>query len=894
LDLFDPGTEKFVHFRNDPRDPRSMSDNRIQSLWEDHTGCLWIGTWSGGLNKYDPTTGAFSRYQHDPGDPSSISENQVEAVMEDDRGRIWAGTWRSGLNCLVPASASAGEKGKDGNPRNAGDRFLRYQSDLNNPDSLSGNSIVYFYMDRQKDLWIGHSENGLSRIDSSTKPFHVFQNNPANPNSLGFNSVGCFYEDNQGILWIGTRGGGLDRFDRRNNRYAHFRNDPADPSSLSDNDVLSIHEDPARPDQILWICTSQGLCRFDKSGKRFKTILFNPRIPKSIDNVVYMIQKGDGRFIWIGTANGLIHFDTATERFVRYAHDPTDPSSLSANDNETLRMDKSGNLWVGTFNTGLNLLRKGEKSFIRYLSDPRNPDSLSSDMINYIFEDRSGYIWIGTNRGLIFHDPKTGRFTLLSQRTGLPSTMIGAIQEDESGNLWIVTAKGLSRFNPADRSLKNFDVNDGLPSDELTLQSGYQSRSGELFFGTNKGFVAFHPGEIQDNPFLPTVVITDLKLFNESVPVGKRPDGRTILRKTITSTPALELTHRDYVVGLEFAALNFTLPEKNQYAYKMENFDKDWNYVGNRRFATYTSLPPGDYIFRVKASNNDGLWNEEGVSLRIRVIPPYWKTWWFETLLGLAALGIVGSFYKFRTRAIRRRNILLENEVHKRTQELKEMSLADPLTGLRNRRFLQEIVQPDISAFIKFKKFARESRDRRVTPDNQRAVYGIFMFDLDHFKTVNDIFGHEGGDSVLKKFAQILRSSVREDDPVIRYGGEEFLVILKKTQPEYLDIFAKRILDKIRGAEYEMADNVRLKKTCSLGYTMFPFYNDALDLFLFDQTVMIADQGLYYAKSHGRNSAVKVLPNEDAPTNPSEAMKAFISLDDALKKGIVSIHVIQE
>jgi len=880
LDRFDPATEKFVHFRNDPNDPRSLSADRIQALWEDRRGNLWIGTWTGGLNKYDPTTGIFTRYQHDPGNPSSLSDNQVEAVVEDDQGRIWVGTWANGLNCLVPGPVPDGE------------RFIHYQSEPNSPNGLGGNSIVYFYQDRQKNLWIGHSDSGLSRIDASTKPFHIFQNNPLDQNSLGSNSVDCLYEDRQGILWIGTNGSGLDRFDRQQNRFTHFIHDPADPSSLSHNGVLSIHEDPDRPDQILWIGTTQGLNRFDKSARRFKPILFNPSIPKSVENIVYNIQKGDGRILWMGTAAGLVRFDTATENFVRYAHDPKDPSSLSENSNESLLMDKSGNLWIGTYSKGLNVLLKGQEKLIRYSSDPQNPAGLSSGMINSIFEDKAGHIWIGTNRGLNLLDPKTGRFSLIPQKEGLTSPMIGSIQEDDSGNLWIVMAKGLSRFNPAALTYKNFDEKDGLPSNELNLRFAYKGRSGEFFFGTTKGFFAFNPAEIQENPYLPPVVITDLKLFNESVPVGPGKDGRTILEKSISSTASLELTHRDYIVGFEFAALNYTLPEKNQYAYKIEGFDKDWNYVGNRRFAAYSNLPPGNFVFRVKASNNDGLWNEEGASLGLKVIPPFWKTWWFKMLLVLSGLAVIGAVFEFRTRAIKRRNILLENEVNLRTQELKEMSLADPLTGLRNRRFLQEILTTDISAFLKLKKFAQESRDRRISPDNQRAVYGIFMFDLDHFKTVNDAFGHESGDSVLKKFAQILRSSVREDDPVIRYGGEEFLVILKKTQPEYLDVFAKRILDKIREAEYRMTGDVPIKENCSLGYTMFPFYDKAMEMFSFAQTITIADQGLYYAKTHGRNCAVKVFPREDAPTSPGDAQNVVVSLDDVMKKDIVSIHIV--
>lgn len=369
--------------------------------------------------------------------------------------------------------------------------------------------------------------------------------------------------------------------------------------------------------------------------------------------------------LWLGTIQGgLDLFHPKTGTFTHILNRPDQPDSLSDNNVFAIYQDHGGTLWVGTA-AGLNRMVSGPlqskssaPAFYRYLNDPADPQSISADFIRTIYQDRSGILWIGTNSGGInrYHPgpeaDSPGTFTCYRQKDGLPGDVVIGILEDERGNLWLSTTKGLSRFNPKTASFKNFDRRDGLQGDEFNRGAYFKSRGGEMMFGGINGFNIVHPGRLRENPHVPTIAITDFLLFNQSVPIGEKVRGRTLLTKSITATKELTMSYRDYVFSFRFAALDYVNPTKNSYKYIMEGLDQTWNEASNRRSVTYTTLPHGEYVFRVKGSNNDGVWNETPVSIGITITPPFYKTWWFSLIAGVVLLLIALGIHLYRVRKI--------------------------------------------------------------------------------------------------------------------------------------------------------------------------------------------------------------------------------------------------
>ncbi|MBU0490823.1 MAG: response regulator [Chloroflexi bacterium] len=701
LNRLDPATGQFTHYRHDPADPTSLSDDNVQSIYQDREGVLWVGTQAGGLNRLNPASGQFTPYRHNPADLTSLSEDNVQSIHEDREGVLWIGTNTGGLNRFDRATG----------------RFIRYQHTAIDPHSLSYDNVFDIYEDREGVLWIATMGGGLNRLDRATGRFIHYRNDPNDPHSLSGDMVQTLYQDRGGILWSGMFGMGLCKYDRQKEKFAHYRNNPADPHSLSNNGVWSIYEDR---DGTYWIGTANGLNRFDRATGRFTRYQNDPTDPYSLgeNNVLSVCQDREG-MLWVGTVGGgLNRLDPATGRFTRYRNDPRDPHSLSNDNIMVVYVDRAGVLWAGSSMGGLNRLDPDTGRFTRYMHDPTDPYSLSNDAIASVYQDREGVFWIGTfsdglnrfepdtghftshrndpadpnslsnNTVLTVHEDKegilwigtfggglnrfdraTGIFTQYREKDGLPNDSIYGILEDDQGFFWISTNKGLSRFDPRTETFKNYDAGDGLQSDEFNQNAYYKSNSGELFFGGINGFNAFYPQDVRDSSYIPSIVVTDFRLFNESVKVG----GDSPLNKPVAETRVIELSYEQDFFSFEFAALDYSAPAKNQYAYMMDGLDKDWNYVDStRRFAGYTSVPPGDYTFRVKGTNSDGVWNEEGTAIRITITPPFWETWWFRILAAGLVIGGVLGFFAWRIRSIEGQRRRLEIQVQERTSELRE------------------------------------------------------------------------------------------------------------------------------------------------------------------------------------------------------------------------------
>jgi ligand-binding sensor domain-containing protein/tRNA A-37 threonylcarbamoyl transferase component Bud32 len=626
INRLDIKNEKFDHYKYKPDDPKSFRNNVIRDIYEDKAGNFWIGTY-GGFNQFYPDTGEFTHWTHDPNNPQSISINSVFKIQEDKDGKLWIATFGGGLNRFDPINKT----------------FTHWRHNTLNLRSLGSDNLFALYIDRVGNIWLGSNANGVSKSNSKTKPFTHYYHKPKDANSLSENSsISSFFEDQKGNLWIGTFGGGLNKYDSHTKTFNHYKHDPKNPHSLSHNSVMAICGDNSG---ILWVGTEGGgLNRFNPATERFSHYRYDSRNRNTLShNAVDCIKKDKAGNLWIGTlGGGLNRFNPKTGEFTRWFANPKNPEALNNNWVTDIFQDSSGTLWIGA--RGIHKFNQETETFTRFLHDDENPKSLSNNNINAFFESKEGILWIGTFNGLNKFDHHENSFSVYNEKDGLPNNVICGIQEDNQGNLWIITFKGLSKFNPRLQKFKNFDVRDGLQSNQFSSQF-YKSPSTGLFFcGGINGYNAFFPKNIKDNPHIPPVVFTDFKIFNESIKTNQNiRDGRSPLQTSITEAKVITLSHKDSVFSFEFASLDYSIPEKNQYAYKMEGFEENWTYSGTRHYVTYTNLDPGKYTFRVKGSNNDNVWNEEGAAITIIVTPPFWKTWWF-TGIALIVFAITSYF----------------------------------------------------------------------------------------------------------------------------------------------------------------------------------------------------------------------------------------------------------
>jgi two-component system sensor histidine kinase ChiS len=648
LNRFDPTTGRFTHFQHNSTDPHSLISNYlIQAIYEDQGGDLWIGTFEG-LDRLDRQTGRMVHYQHDPGDPHSLSNNSIASLYQSPSGLLWVGTSGGGLDILDPATGHA----------------VHQRSTPRDPHSLSSNVVLSMYEGQMGMLWIGTVGGGANRVDPLAERFALFQNDPDDPNSLSNNVVWSILQDRQGNLWIGTQGGGLNRLDRETGTWRQYHNEPADPNSLSNNNVSAICEDR---EGVLWIGTlGGGLNRFDQTAQRFIRIPFDPDDRHSLGNpFVYSILEDREGMLWIatdkGVHGGLHRFDRETEQFTHF-------KSVSSNWVRALYEDRSGVLWISTSSSGLNRFDPITESVDRYQHTPGDPNSLSHNSVTTIRQDHQGMLWLGTSGGGLNRlDPESETFVHYTTKDGLPSDVVCGILDDARGGyLWISTNNGLSRFDPRTETFRNFDASDGLQGNEFIARAYHKSGSGEMFFGGVNGFNAFYPDHVKDNPLVPPVVLTALRQNGEDVQ----------LHTAVEHADEVRFHWPDNSFEFEFVALSYLQPERNQYAYRLEGFDRSWNDVGNRPYGKYTNLPGGTYTLRLRGSNNDGVWNEEGSSLTITIVPPFWATWWFRGIVILALSGVAVSGYRLRVRSIQARSRELERQVEERTAELSRANVA--------------------------------------------------------------------------------------------------------------------------------------------------------------------------------------------------------------------------
>jgi signal transduction histidine kinase/ligand-binding sensor domain-containing protein/DNA-binding response OmpR family regulator len=590
--------------------------------------------------------------------PLALSSNTVTGIAQDPEGQIWVITDHGGLNII--------NKQKN--------EVRVFRSKEGDPTAIAENALYSVYRDDLGIMWLGSYKKGISYYDRNSIRFPLVRHRPADPASLPFEDVNAFVEDRLGNLWIGSNGGGLIYFDRRKNSFKQYRHDPANPNSLGNNVIVSLcldHQDK------LWIGTYQGgLDCFD--GTKFTHYRHDENDPHSIaDNNVFSIYEDRNHNLWVGMLNsGLDRFDRKTGKF--YHHNLTVPNTLHHDNVTTLTEDARGNLWIGT-SWGIDVLDKSSGRFINYTSENSR---LSYNSVNGILEDHNGNVWVATHRGLNVLPRGKSEFMSFYAKDGLPDNTILDILQDNQHNLWVSTKSGLAKIEviaASDRPwmirCTNFTEHEGLQGREFNRYAAYKTRSGELLFGGAYGFNLFDPSKIKSVYSTPPVVLTDFQLFNRSVPVGETVNNRKVLERSISEVDILRLAHNQNDFSFEFAALGYSNAAKTRYAYMLEGFNKEWIIPnGNTRTATYTNIDPGEYVFRVKVSNDDGTWNEQGLALKILIAPPFWKTGWAYLLYTVV---LAGLFYFLRRQIIRREQVRMQLQVERqeaqRIRELDEM-----------------------------------------------------------------------------------------------------------------------------------------------------------------------------------------------------------------------------
>jgi len=665
LNQFDHLKNKFKHYLPNAVDIDSLS-NVITSIYEDGNGTLWIGT-SKGLHQFDRQLKTFIHYFHEPKNQDSLSHRAVWAILEDNLGHLWIATDGGGLNLFDRQTNS----------------FVHYQHDPQNPSSLGDNAVLSLYQDRAGTMWIGTGGGGVNYFNPQPEKFAHYFHDSHNVNTLSNNYILSIHEDRQGILWVGTQGSGLNRFDSKRQNVTHYQHDLQNPNSLAHNDVSSIYEDSQG---VLWIATyGGGLNQFNRTKNKFISYQHHADKPNSLNsNYVLSIYEDSTQTLWFGTRKGFDQFNRQTNQFIHHIHDPQNPNSLSHNTVAFIYEDTKGILWIGTYGGGLNRFDRQQNTFIRYQHHKNDPTSLSYNEIASIYEDKTGTLWIGTlGGGLNKFDRETGHFHAYREKDGLANDMIYGILADNQGYLWLSSNKGISKFNPKTEQFRNYDVLDGLQNNEFNT-AAHKNPRGELFFGGINGFNAFYPAQVKDNPYIPPIVVTDFKIFTKSVPFGKNSP----LQQHISETDKITLSYKQSFFSFEFAALNFIQSSKNQYAYQLEGLDSHWNEIDSRHHAYYTNVPPGHYTFRVRGSNNDNVWNEQGAAIKITILPPPWKTWWAYTLYILIILVIIIYYIWLQKQKLREKQQELEYEKAmaaklKEADRLKDEFLANTSHELR-------------------------------------------------------------------------------------------------------------------------------------------------------------------------------------------------------------------
>ena len=639
LARFSPGTGTFRVFNHIASDPSSLSDNNVTSLYEDQQGDLWIGT-SGGLNLLKTGSNSFIHYFSSQSDVS-LSNNFIRSIVGDNSGNLWIATEGGGLNRVY----------RDKNNSLVSERFTAEKSGLNHNINLS------LTIDNTGNLWAG-TLSGLNKTDLKRHNFNLYRNwdSPYSVDLAG-NVIASVYKDRNDVLWIGNWGQGLNLYDRKTGSVEHYSSFLSGQHYIPNDFVHCIFKDAQ---QNIWLGTRDGLLIYDMGKHRFlrpgKLLSYAWMPGFSGLRINLMMQDRQGSY-WIATNDGLYKVGRDHPQPEHYYAGAEADHNISSNLVYALLEDKRGNIWIGTID-GLDVIDQRNKALIHFRKDEKKGGTLSDNFITALCEDQQGDIWIGTNTYLNRFSLKDSVFSSYSKDDGFPSNLVYSILKDKNNCLWVATGNGLCRFDADGKKFRCYSVEDGLQSPEFNLGAACISEEGELFFGGMNGLNSFFPDSLKDNPHIPVIAINSAYLIVKGT------------RKYINleKSGQIDLAYNENSLTIEFAALEFTNPSKNAYAYMLEGIDDNWIDIGRRNFVAFTRLSPGEYTFRVKGCNNDGVWNETGVHLSILVHPPWWRSTLAYLTYFLLIVFLVVLYINMRERNHIRERKILEEKVRLRTQ----------------------------------------------------------------------------------------------------------------------------------------------------------------------------------------------------------------------------------
>jgi diguanylate cyclase (GGDEF)-like protein len=872
LQHFDPATGKFVVYKPKEGDPSTIRSDSVEALAMDVRGGLWIALWPNGLDYMKPDDGTFQHFRVDTDSSPDASLNKVDALQMDSQNRLWIGTrrgvyrWNDGSDWNARARVASPD-GRINNfypARDGGmwavtmtDGVLRWPaaSDSpvnfiyrpNDPYSLPTLSFQSVMQDRSGMLWVGSynagvlvanpGSRGLARIIPPELPFGNRQPN---------NTTAAIAPAPNGRIWLGGLTG-VSLFDPATTTVEnYYRAEAGRVGALSSDTVNALYQQPGGP---LWVATLSGLNRLDAADGPFTAITFPGN--KGSNSTINAISPGAGGKLWLGTNESVIQYDPASGEHHVFAVEKGNPKGRHMQRSNTLLEDQLGRVWMGSeYADGLDMLDQRTGLFQYFEHDDANRASLLSNFVTALHQDRNGRLWAGTAKGL--DEIVTGPDGKISFRPypAAGANKVFAVQSDLHGKIWLTTSSSLIRLDPDTGKASHYGAADGLV-DGYRVGAGYAAEDGSLYFAGATGIVLVHPDQVAVESTPPLVAITDISVLNRSLALLPRPEG-VELTGSVTAPKALELSSEQSVFSIEFAALHFADPGKNRYAYQLVGFDRDWVAAdAAHRNATYTNLDPGNYVFKVKAANDRGLWNEDVASMSITVLPPFWKTWWFRLLSAGLAIALLAAFYRARVAALTRGKRTLEAVVAARTGELAEsnaklaaLSLTDGLTGLTNRRGFDAGLADG---------WARAKRSGEPVT--------LAMLDVDHFKLYNDAYGHQAGDQCLRAVASVIAAHARRPgDMAARYGGEEFALLTPSAYgPDALTIAAEMCAG-VAALALPHASSPTGYITVSIGVaSLIPGAENS-----FDQLVRMADNALYRAKREGRNRALLATEADDA------------------------------
>lgn len=642
-----------TQYIGNPEENAYLSNARIYKLLLDNQDRLWIGTDGQGLARLDlnEATRKLDIYRSDRESPNALFNNAISYIYQDNQNNIWICNENGGLHLYMEAD----------------DSFFRYLPE-NGKYSVSNISIKVVSQDRYGRIWVGTHLAGIDVYDPYLHQVEHF-NSTGDEGALTNNVIRNFLEDSENNIWIATDGGGLNYFDRSRNWFEAFRSDSKDNTSINSDAVLGLEIDT---NGRMWVGTWRGgINILNKTEKTFS----RPYQHVTSATRIFNILRTKDNHMWVADqAGGVNLFGPNGEFLDHYVNDPEGDRNFGTNNAVVLMEAEDGNIWVGTGDNGIVVIHRQEggiSHFQHHAHNASDPRTIPNVRINHLYQDSRSIIWAASSGGLSRYYPESNDFYTYNMKNGLPANAVKSIVEDHHGYLWLGTAKGISKFDVGSETFRNYTEDDGFQPGVFTRYAARRLKSGELIFGGYNGFNIFHPDSLMDNPHAPIIQFTGLKLFNELQSVGTRDSP---LNAHLDLLKELRLNFDHSVFTITYAGINFTQAHRITYAYRMVGFETDWNYVGSKREATYTNLDPGEYRFEVKASNNDGVWTHEPTSLKIIIIPPWWKTLYFRVAMILFGALIVIGIIRYRTYALLKEQAQLEQIVKLRTDEIKQLN----------------------------------------------------------------------------------------------------------------------------------------------------------------------------------------------------------------------------